>query len=80
MTDLNQQEIDAMSESFRSQGLTWSQTNFAVAVVRNTLSTKADRDTALLRQALYALEIYGAQSPDVHQTITTMRERLGEKT
>ena len=33
-------------------------------------------DTALLRQALAALEVYGAQSPDVNQTIAALRVRL----
>ena len=32
---MNQQEIDEVSEALRKQGLTWNQTNFAVALVRN---------------------------------------------
>jgi hypothetical protein len=41
--DLTQQEIDAMAEAFRSQGLTWRQTNFAVSVVRNSIgAARAD--------------------------------------
>lgn len=32
---MNQQEIDALSEALRKQGLTWNQTNFAIALVRN---------------------------------------------
>ena len=32
---MGQQEIEALTNAFRRQGLTWDQTNFAVAVVRN---------------------------------------------
>ena len=32
---MTQQEIDALSNTFRRQGLTWYQTNLAVSVVRN---------------------------------------------
>jgi hypothetical protein len=33
-------------------------------------------DRELMQQALDALEIYGANSPDVDQTITALRKRL----
>jgi hypothetical protein len=35
-------------------------------------------DRELMQQALDALEIYGANSPDVDQTITALRERLAQ--
>ena len=35
-------------------------------------------DRELFRQALDALEIYGANSPDVDETITALRERLAQ--
>jgi len=39
---------------------------------------KEERDECyvVMRQALAALEVYGAQSPDVNQTIAALRERL----
>jgi hypothetical protein len=35
-------------------------------------------DRELMQQALDALEIYGAKSPDVADTITVLRERLAQ--
>ncbi len=35
-------------------------------------------DRELMQQALDALEIYGANAPDVDQTITALRERLAQ--
>lgn len=40
---MTQQEIDAMSEALRSQGLTWGQTNFAVSLVRNAVAAERER-------------------------------------
>jgi len=40
---MNQAKIDALADAFRSQGLTWSQTNFAVSVVRNSVSLERER-------------------------------------
>ena len=35
---MNQQEIEVMSEALRERGLTWSQTNFAIALARNAIA------------------------------------------
>lgn len=40
---MNQQELDTMSEALRSQGLTWSQTNFAVSLVRNAVDAEREQ-------------------------------------
>ncbi len=32
---MTQEEIDALATTLRNQGLTWNQTNFAVAVIRD---------------------------------------------
>lgn len=34
---MNQKEIEVMSEALRARGLTWGQTNFAVALARNAI-------------------------------------------
>lgn len=58
---MSQQEIDTLCEALRAQGLTWSQTNFAVSLVRNgaaaerelcarLLDNEADRQLAVWRQ------------------------------
>ena len=38
-----QQEIDATAEALRAQGLTWSQTNFSVSLVRNAAAAERER-------------------------------------
>lgn len=49
---MTQQEIDAMCEALRSQGLTWNQTNFAVSLVRNAVDTERERAVATERERL----------------------------
>jgi hypothetical protein len=44
---VNQAQIDKMTEALRSQGLTWSQTNYAVSLVRNAISQERERCAAL---------------------------------
>lgn len=52
---MNQQEIDCLSEALRSQGLTWSQTNFAVSLVRNAAYTERERMRATIADDAYAM-------------------------
>ena len=40
---MTQQELDAMSEALRAKGLTWSQTSFAVSLVRNRVAAERER-------------------------------------
>lgn len=40
---MTQAQVDALANAFRSQGLTWSQTNFAVSVVRNSVAVERER-------------------------------------
>ena len=47
---MTQQELDAMSEALRSQGLTWSQTSFAVSLVRNGVAAERERCAKLVEQ------------------------------
>ena len=39
---MNQERLDTLAEAFRSQGLTWSQTNFAISVVRNEVGSERE--------------------------------------
>lgn len=48
----------------------------AVIEVMGELHQQQQADEALLRQAVDALEIYGAQAPDVNATIATIKKRL----
>lgn len=42
---MNQEEIEVMCEALRAQGLTWSQTSFAISLVRNAIdAVKSERD------------------------------------
>ena len=54
---MTQQEIDTMAEALRSQGLTWSQTNFAVSLVRNCVGAEQARCAKVCRD----LEAGGTQ-------------------
>ena len=38
-----QQEIDKLAEALRAQGLTWRQTTFAVALLRNAVAAERER-------------------------------------
>jgi hypothetical protein len=49
---MTQQEIDAMAEALRRQGLTWNQTNFAVSLVRNAEAAERDRTDRTLMELL----------------------------
>lgn len=40
---MNQKKIDTIVNALRSQGLNWSQTNFAVALIRNAESSERER-------------------------------------
>ena len=48
---MNQNELDKMVEALRSQGLTWSQVNFTVSLVRNAETV----DIATARDAIQKL-------------------------
>ena len=39
---LNQEQIDTMAAALRRQGLTWSQTNFAVSLTRKAVADEVD--------------------------------------
>jgi hypothetical protein len=81
-----QQALEAL-ESCWEKGLTrknWKQTEEAITALRPALAELEQDDTALLRQALEALETFQKISDftpaqGVH-AITALRERLGEKT
>lgn len=87
-----QQALEAL-ESCWEKGLTrknWKQTEEAITALRPALAEPEQDDTALLRQALEALEkmlddakhecVTVTHWNDCVDTITALRERLGEKT
>jgi MinD superfamily P-loop ATPase len=47
---VGQQQLDTMAEELRSQGLTWSQTAFAVSLVRNAQSAERERCAKLCEE------------------------------
>ena len=40
---MNQKRIDQMADALLAQGLTWSQANFAVSLVRNSVEAERER-------------------------------------
>lgn len=50
--DLSQQEIDVLCKALKGQGLTWSQTNFAVSLVRRALAKAAALAEPAVRSVL----------------------------
>ncbi len=56
---MNQEQIDRMAEALRRQGLTWSQTSFAVSLVRNAVEAERDRWRLELAYAEAALSDIG---------------------
>lgn len=49
---MDQREVDALAGACRSQGMTWSQTNFSVSIVRNEQSKERTRCADICRRAM----------------------------
>jgi hypothetical protein len=68
---MDQKQIDTMAEALRRQGLTWSQTNFAVSLVRNAVTTERERAARVCDDEARIREEAGKQ----HQEDSESRSR-----
>ena len=65
-----QQELDAMAEALRAQGLTWSQTNFAVSLVRNAVTAESEKWRELAQRMAHQGNARGLEGLKVRCTIS----------
>ena len=78
---MTQEEIDALETSFRNQGLTWNQTNFAVAVIRNyvePLRQQLDVHEANAKRFIEADKAMQKQLADSQKREAMLRKLVGE--
>lgn len=69
---MTQEELDALSASFRQQGLTWNQTNFTVAIIRNYVEPLRQRNGDLVT----GLQACDEQVVTLHQQLDWVRNIL----
>ena len=71
---MTQEEIDALETSFRNQGFTWNQTNFAVAVIRNYVEPLRQQ----LAEANHANEFMSQQYLDALKERNQLRKDVAK--